>query len=329
MSNFGSAEFLFEIAKGNIEGHSIVNKFGRNPDIDISSGFEAVWNGGGDYTGHDPIVAETLETNSGSANDAGTLLSSGTVTGGSATTLIDTSATFSSDGVATGDVIINDTELTHGIITVVTETQLTTLVMSDGAKTGTVNTNGDTYRIVTQASTGTPVVRLSFLLDGSYDNETAEYIILNGASRVDTTGAYIRHSRARCVGGSNLGAINTRQKTTTANVTMVLPISYNTTMIAAYTIPSGKEGFLFDVFAGLSKKQSSFSQIRLMYKAVNDVYRIAEEFTLATTGTSYVPRDYNLPKDAITEMTSIKIMADTSADNMGVAAGFGLVLVDN
>ncbi len=47
-----------------------VNKFGRNADIDTASGYEAIWNGGGSYTGHEAIAAETVEVFSSDANDA-------------------------------------------------------------------------------------------------------------------------------------------------------------------------------------------------------------------------------------------------------------------
>lgn len=56
------------IAQGLIQGETIVNKFGRNPDIDTASTPEDVWNGGGEYTGF-PSSAETVNCVSSSAND--------------------------------------------------------------------------------------------------------------------------------------------------------------------------------------------------------------------------------------------------------------------
>lgn len=317
-------EFNLEVARGNISGITKLHKFGRNPDIDTASGFEAIWNGGGDYTGQDPTVAETLETFSSAAADVGTLLSSGTATSGSSTTLVDTGATFATDTVVAGDVLINDTQLDHGIVTGVTETTITVARMQGGS----TNAASDAYRVVTQASTGTPVIKLQNLLDSSYV-ETSEYIILNGVTGVDTTGTYIRHSRSKCHGGINAGDITTRQKTTTVNVTMVLPIGYNTTMIAAYTVPAGKSAFFTDWFATLSKKQAGFSNARLMFRPVGDVFQVLEEKTVSSAGSSYVLRDFEIPKNSIPEMSDIKIMADTSVDNNGVAAGFGLYLIDN
>lgn len=317
-------DFYHEVAQGNVPGHSIINKYGVNPDIDIASGFEAIWNGGGDYTGHDATAAETIEVFSSDAADAGTLLSSGTATGGSRTSLIDTSATFVTDGGAIGDVLINDTNIELGIITAITETTLAVITMS---KAG-ANALGDSYRVATKASTGCPVVHLLHLLDGDFANETEEYVITNGVTAVDTVGTYRRNSRLMCHGGTNAGTITTRQKTTTANIFMLVPIGNNSSMVAAYTIPADKRAFFTTWFAGKAKKQASFSIIRLMIKPANDVYRVLEENTISSTGTSAIQREYKAPKAALFPGTDVKIMADTDTNDNGVAAGFDLILID-
>jgi len=317
--------FLLRVQKGEVAGHSLVHKFGKNPDID--AGFETVWNGGGLYTGHDCIVAETLETFSSAGADAGSVLSSGTLTSGSATTLVDTGATFATDTVAAGDVVINDTQLDHAIVTSLTGETTINFLRWDS---GTTPAASDAYRVATKASTGTPVVKLGFLLDSGFDNETSEYIVTNGVTGVDTSGTYIRHSRARCIGGDNAGAITTRQKTTTANITMVLPIAYNATMIAAYTIPAGKTGYLTARYAGMaSKKAGAFSNVRLMSRHVNDVHHVEEEWTLAATGSSYIEREYTAPKGSFPAMTDISVRADSDTADLGISAGFDILLVDD
>ena len=320
-----NVSYFLEVAKGNIPGEIVVHKYGKNADID-TGGFEAIWNGGGDYTGQDCTAAETLETFSSSANDAGTLLSSGTSTSGSKTTLIDSGATFSTDTVAVGDVLINDTKIDHGLITAVTETQLTVARMAGGSQ----NDPGDSYRVATPASSGSAIAKLSFLLDGNLDNETAEYIILNGITGVDTVGTYMRHSRGRAFCGAvNVGTITTRQKTTTANVTMVMPIGYGASMISAYTIPRGKHAYFTDWFAAWASKKTGFSNVRLMVRPVNCVFQVKEELAAASDGGSYVPRQYRIPKDSLSEMSDIKIMADTSINDLGLAGGFDLWMIDN
>jgi hypothetical protein len=68
MSFIPSTDFLIEVAKGNVPGHSLVAKFGRNPSIDTADGFADIWTV--------PIVNKTwlttavnLEAISTSAND--------------------------------------------------------------------------------------------------------------------------------------------------------------------------------------------------------------------------------------------------------------------
>jgi len=317
-------EFYLQVKEGLVPGHSVLHKYGRNPDIDTASGFEAIWNGGGDYTGHDATVAETLEVFSSSANDAGTLVSSGTATGGTSTTLVDSGATFVSDGVVAGDMAINDTQQDHAFVTSLTETELTFLRMNEGA----VTVSTDAYRVVTTASTGTSVVKL-LNLKGDDFIDTSEYIIMNGVTAVDTVGTYIRQDRARCYGLTNIGDITSRQNVTVANVMMVLPIGYNSTMIAAYTVPAGKRAFVLTWNASAAKKTSFFSNVRLLFREVNGIFQVMEEFTVATTGSSYVTRNYVAPKDSIPEKSDIKIMADSSVNDVGIAAGFDLIMVDD
>jgi hypothetical protein len=61
------------ISKGLFEGYSVVNKFGRNSDIDTGSVPEDVWNGGGVYTGFPTGSPEQFEVFSSSASDTGVL----------------------------------------------------------------------------------------------------------------------------------------------------------------------------------------------------------------------------------------------------------------
>ena len=180
MTQSSHREWHVQVALGKIAGARSIKKYGRNPSIDTTSGFEAIWSGGGNYTGF-CAVAEPLEVFSSSANDVGTLLSSGVASAGSFTTLIDTGATFVSDGVSVGDVLINDSLPDHGIvIEPITETTLTIRRMIRNSK----NNLGSAYRIVTRASTGCPVVGVSILLDENFVEQKPEYIILNGATPV-------------------------------------------------------------------------------------------------------------------------------------------------
>lgn len=68
MSYIGSTDFFFEVAKGNVAGHSIVNKFGQNNDLN-SSTYENINDMGGVYSY--PETALITKIDSSSASDTG------------------------------------------------------------------------------------------------------------------------------------------------------------------------------------------------------------------------------------------------------------------
>tara|TARA_R110000803_G_scaffold210685_4_gene283235 strand:- start:5494 stop:6573 length:1080 start_codon:yes stop_codon:yes gene_type:complete len=318
-------DFYTEVAKGNVPGHRVIHKFGVNGQIDIASGFEAIWNGGGTYTGHNATAAQAIEVFSSNAADVGTLLSSGTTTGGSATTITDSGATFVSDGVAAGDLVINDTQKDHAVIVSLTETELTFFSMDDKS----ISATSDAYRVVSDGSTGCSVIRIANALDGNWA-EAYEYVILNGVTGVDTVGTYLRCSTVKCIGAlNNVGAITARQKTTTANIFAVLPAGYNSTMMAAFTVPAGETGFFIHWFAAMDKKTAATSVVRLRAGQYGQSFQVKEESAVGANSSGGLDRIYRAPKNSLTERTDIFIEADTDANNTGISAGFDILLIQD
>jgi hypothetical protein len=212
-------DFSLEVAKGNIPNTSFMEKFGENSDIDTGA-FEVVWDAGGPYV--PPTIARIHNVASDNAADTGTVLSSGTATGGSITTLEDTGATFITDTVAVGDLVLNDENVELGRVTEVTsETLLTmaggmrdpnsgllgTIETASPMQAGVRNVSGDAYRVVTDASTGASVFHIRGLL--STFLEVDEFVILNGVSNVATVNSYIRQYRARVFTTASTGAVGT------------------------------------------------------------------------------------------------------------------------
>lgn len=66
MSELRNSDFMLEVAKGNIPGHSSVLKFGQNPDVD--TGTEDIWDGGGTYAFY-PTAAIAVDIVSTSGSD--------------------------------------------------------------------------------------------------------------------------------------------------------------------------------------------------------------------------------------------------------------------
>lgn len=249
------SSFGLEIVKGNVSGTTYIHKFGRNPNIDTADGFEAIWNGGGDYTGFNATTAQKL-------------------------------AIFSSQ---------------------------------------TADTSG--------TGRGAHTITLPRMLDGNYALGSEAQFKLTGSTPVYTSGAYLRCSRAIIntagASGNNIGSIIIRQSGTIANIMAVMPVGYNQTMIACDTIPSGTTGYIQSYYASLAGKSTSISNVRLLVRPSGGVFNVKEEFSIATVGTGYVERKYDVPKNDLPEKSDVKIMADSNANTTGVAAGFDLILVNN
>jgi hypothetical protein len=241
-------DFL-DISSGRSSKLSVIHKFGMNPDIDLGGGFEAIWNGGGPYTGFDATAAEVVEVFSSAAADA----SAGT-----------------------------------------------------GARTAKV-----------------------FGLDGNYVQQS-ETVTLNGVTPVNTVNSYLRLDTIQVItagsGGSNAGTITVRQSITTANVFAVMPIGNNRTMIAAFTVPAGNRAYLTNWFTAWSSKKQGFSTVQFKSRPFNQVFEVREEAALVSDGTSYLLREYFIPKSDFDEKTDIVIQADSSAPDVAISAGFDLIL---
>ncbi len=234
-------DFLTEVALGVVPGYAVGTKFGRNPEIDTGTTPEDVWIGGGIYPGFNPAIdgGEKIAVYGG-ATDTGTLVSTGTSTGASSNYIDDSTADFVGDGVAVGDLLINDSRASHGIITAVAATRLTVFSMI-----GLQNGAGDTYRVATTNGVGAAVVKVKKMLKNNFIGEYSEYIIMNGATPVSTVGdTYIRCSRASVILagsiGTNVGIIVGGQATTTANVFFNIGSGDGQTLQCVWTVPAGQ-----------------------------------------------------------------------------------------
>jgi hypothetical protein len=326
--------YLIDVGLGKVEGMDYLHKFGRNEDIPNAVGtFEALWHGGGPYTGFNCTVASILEVSSASTADKGQLLCSGTVTKTSKLRLIDDTATFISDGVAKGDVVLDDTDRCHGIISsIVAETELAVYRFDKGA--GRSNSEariGDSYRVASTLGTGASVIHLQHLLDNDLCCQRDEFVILDGTTVVTTAGEYKRNARgAVLITGSglvNAGDITSKQSINAANIMMVAPAGYNKSMICAYTIPFDVKGaHLLSLFSSLAGKSTAITNVRYVVRHIGEVFEVFEEFSLDSQGDSYIQRIYPIPKDGLSPGSDIALLADSNANSTGVAGGLDLLI---
>jgi hypothetical protein len=345
-SRIGSTDFMLEVAKGKVYGHSQMNKYGHNESV--NGGPEDVWGGGGLYTFWDTNVNKTVEAVSTDVDDVGVLVSSGTATGGSLTTLIDTGANFTGDGVAVGDIVINDTNGEFGTVNEVTSaTTLTHTAMTSGSTAQTAlpqkrnfpNESGDTYRVASSADTGAGVISVEGLSDSSgIWTITTETVILNGQTDVAMLNQYVRLYRSSVLhagsSAANEGDITVEIDATVIAGTFIAAMDGQTQQ-AVYTVPSGKSGYFVKGYVGLGSRANpttSGASVFTWRARVNNgstgVFAIKGQVEVMTTASQFWIYEYGVPV-GIPEKTDILIRCDSTTADMGVIAAFDIVLVDN
>lgn len=314
-------DFGIEAARGFFDGIEYSTKFGRNPDIDIGTAPEDMWNGGSVYTGFNATQNRNLEVFSSDANDAGSLVSSGTATGGTGTTIVDSGANFTGDGVVVGDIVLNDTKGLHGFVNTVSATELTIDRWYDGVENGHVADSGDTYRVATSSSTGAAVVRWENPLDEDHVEQTPAYTILNGVSTVVTTGNFFRLSTGRVVmagsTGRNEGTITARQQTDTANVFVQMP-TFGRTTIGCWTVPFDKVCVIKNIKASIVRGNGSpgSATIVLYTREFRGAFNGSRVYEV---GTDSAAADYIEGGLVLPPRTDIKFTIDQVSDNDTIA----------
>ena len=152
-------------------------------------------------------------------------------------------------------------------------------------------------------------------LDGDY-NQVIE--IINVGSTGATT--FSRVFRARKVDATNVGTVSINIGGSLA--AQILP-GNGQTLMAVYTIPAGKTGYLVK-FQGSSDKATAV-KFKLFARPFGGAFNLKGQW--GTQGGNVVTYDYPIPL-SFTEKTDIKIDV-TTGNNCGCGAIFDVLLVDN
>lgn len=154
-------------------------------------------------------------------------------------------------------------------------------------------------------------------LDGDYNQVTED---INVGSTGTTT--FSRIFRARMKDTSNVGLITINQG---GSLAAQIRVGNGQTLMAIYTIPAGKTGYLVK-FQGSSDKSTAV-QFKLFARELTDggVFNLKGQW--GTQGGNIVTYDYPIPL-SFPEKTDLKIDVSTGA-NCGCGAIFDLLLVDN
>lgn len=168
-------------------------------------------------------------------------------------------------------------------------------------------------------------------------NKVSQTVTLTGQTKAALSTNLIRIYRMGNVGSVDVlgniscyvdSAITAGVVDDSTKVRAIIRDGNNQTLMAVYTIPAGKTGYLREWYASLSKKKTAISTIRLYARIFGQVFQLKHTKDINTNGTSSLQHIYAEP-EVFAEKTDLEMRADTSTDTNGVSAGFDIVLVDN
>jgi len=196
---------------------------------------------------------------------------------------------------------------------------------SDDIDSISSSNNGDTQDIEVQG------------LDINYALVT-QTITLTGQTRAALTTNLLRVFRMINVGSTDLAghvycyentALTTGTPDDTTKVRAVINNSNNQSLMAIYTIPAGKTGYMRSIFMGAAgARKTSVHNIHLHIRPFGQVFQLKFDTSIIASGTSHISHKYTEP-EIILEKSDIKVDVNTDEDIAGVSAGFDIVLVNN
>lgn len=171
-------------------------------------------------------------------------------------------------------------------------------------------------------------------------NEVIQTITLSGQTRVALDTALWRVYRMQNEGTTDLagtvycysGTTNTAGVPSGGSVIKaIISNGNNQTLMAIYTIPKGKVGFLYRGEIGIDWEGGAFSGsefARMFYKSrrFGKVFKVKKSVSLITSGDSNY-QDYRVRPDPVPALTDIKITVDEVSATMGAWATLDIMLV--
>lgn len=322
------SDFGLEVAKDNVIGNSPINKWGKNPNIGTISAPEDITDIGGIYV--PPTQNRTHQVKSSSVQDKGILRGSYVSTAFSQTSLIDMAATFITDGVAIGDVVINDTNQDHSIVlSIVSETQIDIEPWHHSELTNV----GNSFRIAGSSGTGAIVahIKLGYQKDGA---QLTEFVILNGTANVATTNQYYRVTRMH-IHGAGIDKSNSGDITLTADIdatiTAKIVAGNGQTEMAFQHIPIGYTGYIVSWNSSIYRTGAASNAMAQMQIRSNlwGVDASVLEYEQAIHVGNSPQITFNPPKK-FTQGTDVWVRCnDVSDNNSIITSGFDMILVKN
>lgn len=170
-------------------------------------------------------------------------------------------------------------------------------------------------------------------LDASGNAQTVNSIILDGVAPVNISGSWTRVNRVYVTsvgtGGQNAGLL-TVYGATSAVVYANVPIGFNVSQNATYTVPNGKTAHLFQWWIELGNAVTGFVQGRLSTRltGAGKPFAPADAMTVVSAASTRAVREFKYPL-ILPALTEVQVRALTSVDDAIVNAGFNMLIVDD
>ena len=174
-------------------------------------------------------------------------------------------------------------------------------------------------------------------LDSNYGLVT-QTLTLTGQARVPLTTNLIRVHRAKNVGSTDLvGHVFVYENDTLTGgvpddptlIRAIIHPQHNQTLMAVYTIPAGKTGYMRSWFAGTAGTvKTSAHEIHIAARPFGQVFQTKHVSSIIANGSSHLNHHYTEP-EVFTEKTDIEIHVNTDTNAVAISGGFDIVLVDN
>jgi len=178
------------------------------------------------------------------------------------------------------------------------------------------------------AGTGARTVQV-WGLDASYADQT-EVVDMAGAGGVNTSNTYIRMFRMKVLtagsGGTAAGKITS---TLSGSVVAEIPLGYNQTEMALYTIPAGKTGYVHSLtVSGTDSATRADMGAVFKVREFGGVFATKHDVRLATDGSCTATKYFDLPLK-VTEKSDMIMTGSSNRDDTFFAAAFDIILKDN
>lgn len=201
-----------------------------------------------------------------------------------------------------------------------------------GAYTYDADGTAPIVSLISDNAADTEPIRVQGLdINGDFVDQT---VILTGTARVALTTALWRVFRMSNEGTSDLAGtvycyVGTGGVPIAADVRAIIDNGNNQTLMALYTIPNGKVGFLYRGEIGASRALT-FGECQAAYysRRFGKIFQIKKRVNISNSGSSVYQDERSFP-DIVPGLTDIRLRVESvSANNTGVFGTFDLLLIE-